>query len=89
VISKKDPTKKMKVLEWCGAKEVRVVERPRPMITDPNDVILRVTSTAICGSDLHLYHKEVPGMEKGDIMGHEFMGIIESAGRNNFSKFFF
>jgi threonine dehydrogenase-like Zn-dependent dehydrogenase len=50
------------------------------MITEPKDALIRVTSTTICGSDLHLYLGEVPGMEKGDVMGHEFMGIVEQIG---------
>jgi threonine dehydrogenase-like Zn-dependent dehydrogenase len=49
---------------------------PAPLQTD---VILRVTSTAICGSDLHLYLNSMPGMQKGDVMGHEFMGVVEQA----------
>lgn len=46
---------------------------PRPMVSEPHDVLLKVTATTICGSDLHLYSGELPGMEKGDIVGHEFM----------------
>lgn len=70
----------MRALEWHGNADVRVVERDIPSIVDPTDVLLRVTSTAICGSDLHLYHNEVPGMKKGDVLGHEFMGIIDEVG---------
>jgi len=69
-----------KVVEWCGAECVRVVERPRPVITEPGDVILKVTTATICGSDLHMYLNLVPGMEKGDIMGHEFMGLVAETG---------
>jgi len=78
--SKKDPTRMMKAVEWHGNAVIKVVDRPRPMITDPKDCVLRVTSTTICGSDLHLYHSEMKGMEKGDVLGHEFMGIVESVG---------
>ncbi|EFN59413.1 hypothetical protein CHLNCDRAFT_8842, partial [Chlorella variabilis] len=63
--------------------DVRVVEAAVPVATDPQDVILRVTSTAICGSDLHLYTGELrsmPGMKKHDILGHEFMGMVEEVG---------
>lgn len=80
VESLKDPHKKMLALEWHGNKDVRVIQRPRPLITEPTDVVVRVTSTTICGSDLHLYHNEMSGMQKGDIMGHEGMGIIDAVG---------
>ena len=52
----------------------------RPNIQNPEDVILRVTSTALCGSDLHLYHGTAQGMEPGQTLGHEFMGVVEEAG---------
>ena len=70
----------MKTLTYQGVKEVRVENVPDPQIVDPDDVILRVTSTAICGSDLHIYRGKIPGMKDGDILGHEFMGIVEEAG---------
>jgi len=79
-VSKKDTSKLMIGLEWHGNKDVRVVDRPRPMLTESRDVLLRVTTTTICGSDLHLYHNEFAGMQKGDLLGHEFMGIIEQVG---------
>ena len=63
---------------WIVTRRYEVV--PRPVISEPNDVLLRVTATTICGSDLHLYTGELPGMESGDIVGHEFMGIIEEKG---------
>lgn len=77
-----DESKQMKVACWKGKKTIEVELHPRPMVTDPNDAILRVTSTCICGSDLHLYLGAMPGMSKGDIMGHEFMGVIDSVGAN-------
>jgi threonine dehydrogenase-like Zn-dependent dehydrogenase len=80
VESKKDMTRKMKAVEWRGNTSVAVVERPRPLITDPQDAIVRVTTTTICGSDLHLYHSEFQGLQSGDILGHECMGIVESVG---------
>ena len=70
----------MKALTYHGSKDVRVETVPDPMMMASDDIILRVTATAICGSDLHLYRGKVPGMEGGDIMGHEFMGIVEEAG---------
>ena len=70
----------MKALVYHGSKDVRVDTVPDPAITDADDVILRVTATAICGSDLHLYRGKVPGMKHGDILGHEFMGIVEDVG---------
>ena len=71
---------KMKTVQWYGAKDMRVIEEGRPLVTDPGDAIIKVTSAAICGSDLHLYLGAMPGMKKGDIMGHETMGIVEAVG---------
>jgi threonine dehydrogenase-like Zn-dependent dehydrogenase len=65
---------------WMGKKKVRVEEVPDPRILNSGDAIVRVTSTAICGSDLHLYNGFVPSMEKGDILGHEFMGQVVEVG---------
>jgi threonine dehydrogenase-like Zn-dependent dehydrogenase len=70
----------MKAVCWEGKKNVRVEEVPDPKILNTQDVILRVTSTAICGSDLHLYNGFVPGMERGDVVGHEFMGEVMEVG---------
>ena len=71
----------MKATCWQGKKEVRVEDVPEPKILNDRDAIVRVTSTAICGSDLHLYNGFIPGMEKGDILGHEFMGEVVEVGR--------
>ncbi|HEU4691200.1 MAG TPA: zinc-dependent alcohol dehydrogenase [Vicinamibacterales bacterium] len=70
----------MRALAYHGAKDVRLDNVPDPMLQADDDIVLRVTATAICGSDLHLYRGKVPGMEDGDILGHEFMGIVEDAG---------
>jgi threonine dehydrogenase-like Zn-dependent dehydrogenase len=70
----------MKALTYQGARNVRVENVPDPAIVDPDDILLRVTATAICGSDLHIYRGKIPGMEDGDILGHEFMGIVEDVG---------
>jgi threonine dehydrogenase-like Zn-dependent dehydrogenase len=75
-----DSSLTMLAAEWHGAENIKMVERPKPIITEPKDVIIRVTSTSICGSDLHLYMNLVPTMEKGDVMGHEFMGIVDDVG---------
>ncbi|KDQ09174.1 hypothetical protein BOTBODRAFT_165022 [Botryobasidium botryosum FD-172 SS1] len=72
----------MKALAWFGARDVRLVEVPIPAITEPDDVIVKVTGTTICGSDLHLYNSEILTLQKGDILGHEFMGIIDEVGPN-------
>ena len=61
----------MKALVYHGPNDVQIDDKPRPNILKPDDVILRVTSTALCGSDLHLYHGTVPGMEPGQTLGHE------------------
>lgn len=60
--------------------DVRVVEAPVPTVTEPTDVICKVTGTTVCGSDLHLYHKEIMQLERGDILGHEWMGIVDEVG---------
>jgi S-(hydroxymethyl)glutathione dehydrogenase / alcohol dehydrogenase len=70
----------MKSLVWHGPMDVQIDDKPQPTILHPEDLVLRITSTAICGSDLHLYHGTVPGMMPGQTLGHEFMGIIEEAG---------
>ena len=70
----------MKALVWHGKEDIRCDTVPDPKIEDPRDAIIRVTSTAICGSDLHLYDGFMPGMEPGDIMGHEPMGEVVEVG---------
>jgi len=70
----------MKATCWNGKRELRVETVPDPRILQPTDAIVRITSTAICGSDLHLYNGFIPSMEKGDILGHEFMGEIVEVG---------
>ena len=70
----------MKALTWHGIEDVRIDEVPDPRIEHPTDAVVRVTSTAICGSDLHLYRVLAPYLSKGDVLGHEFMGIVEQVG---------
>ena len=70
----------MKAVVWHGTEDVRVDEVPDPVIQEPTDAIVRITSTAICGSDLHLYRVMTMYMEEGDILGHEPMGIVEEVG---------
>ena len=70
----------MKALCWFGKYDVRVYDVPEPKIINPHDAIIKVTTTAICGSDLHLYDGYIPTMEKGDILGHEFMGEVVEVG---------
>lgn len=70
----------MKANVWMGKKDVRVETVPDPVILNGRDAIVRVTSTAICGSDLHLYNGYMPTMQKGDILGHEFMGEVVEVG---------
>jgi threonine dehydrogenase-like Zn-dependent dehydrogenase len=72
----------MKATCWMGKRSVEVREVPDPTILSSRDAIVRVTSTAICGSDLHLYNGFVPTMERGDILGHEFMGEVVEVGRD-------
>jgi threonine dehydrogenase-like Zn-dependent dehydrogenase len=70
----------MKANCWYGTQDVRIEEVPDPKILNRRDAVVKITSTAICGSDLHLYNGYVPTMEKGDILGHEFMGEIVEVG---------
>jgi len=70
----------MRALTYHGAHSVKVDTVPDPVIQEPDDIILQVTATAICGSDLHLYRGKIPATEHGDIFGHEFMGIVAEAG---------
>jgi threonine dehydrogenase-like Zn-dependent dehydrogenase len=71
----------MKAVCWHGAHDVRVDTVPDPKILNPRDAIIKITSTAICGSDLHIYEGNIPTMESGDILGHEFMGEVVEVGR--------
>ena len=70
----------MKATCWMGKNDVRVEEVPDPKILNSDDAIVKITSTAICGSDLHLYNGFIPTMESGDILGHEFMGEVVEVG---------
>ncbi|WP_077730806.1 zinc-dependent alcohol dehydrogenase [Methylocaldum sp. 14B] len=71
----------MKANCWYGKNDLRVEQVPDPEILNPRDAIVKITSTAICGSDLHLYDGFIPAMEKGDILGHEFMGEVVDVGQ--------
>ncbi len=73
----------MKALCWFGTGDVRLETVPDPQILNPRDAIIRVTLTAICGSDLHLYDGFIPTMRRGDILGHEFMGEVMDVGPDN------
>ncbi len=70
----------MKAITLHGTGDVRVESVPDPKIVDPTDVVVRITTSAICGSDLHQYHGRVPGLPAGVVMGHEFMGVVEEVG---------
>src|SRR5512142_3405621 len=71
----------MKAVCWNGTHDVRVENVPEPKILNTRDALLRITTSAICGSDLHLYDGCIPSMRKGDILGHEFMGEVLEVGR--------
>ncbi|HEY0063000.1 MAG TPA: zinc-dependent alcohol dehydrogenase [Telluria sp.] len=70
----------MRALTYHGSHDVKVDNVPDPILQDADDVILKVTATAICGSDLHMYRGKIPAMKSGDILGHEFMGEVVDAG---------
>ena len=72
----------MKAVTWHGKRDVRVDQVPDPAISEPTDAIVRITTTAICGSDLHLYEVLGPFMGEGDVLGHEPMGIVEEVGKD-------
>ena len=76
----------MRALTWHGKHDVRVETVPDPEIVNPRDAVIEVTSTAICGSDLHLYDAVIPGVLSGDILGHEFMGRVVETGRDSTLK---
>jgi len=75
-----DESNTMHAIIWHGKKDVRYVDKPRPCLTDTKDILLKITATTICGSDLHLYSGGMPCMQDGDILGHEFMGVVEDVG---------
>lgn len=72
----------MKAVRWYGKRDIRCETVPDPEILNPKDAIVRITSTAICGSDLHMYNGFVPSMMKGDVLGHEFMGEVVEVGKS-------
>src|SRR2546426_7162932 len=71
----------MRAVCWYGKNDVRVENVPDPQILNPRDAIIKITTTAICGSDLHLYDGYIPAMKPGDILGHEFMGEVVDVGK--------
>jgi len=76
-----DPSgEKMKALAWMGKNDVRVIETNKPKIIEATDAIVKVTGSTVCGSDVHLLHSVILQLEKGDILGHEFCGIVEQVG---------
>ena len=70
----------MKAVTWHGRRDVRVEEVPDPKLEEPTDAIIKVTSTGLCGSDLHLYEVLGAFIDEGDILGHEPMGVVEEVG---------
>jgi threonine dehydrogenase-like Zn-dependent dehydrogenase len=73
---------KMRAVTWHGKKDVRVEQVTDPSVVNPRDAVVKVSLTAICGSDLHLYDGVIPTMEPGDVLGHEFMGEVVAVGRD-------
>jgi len=70
----------MNAITLHGPGDVRVESVPDPPIVDPTDAVLRITTSAVCGSDLHQYHGRVTGLDPGIVMGHKFMGVVEEVG---------
>src|SRR5581483_11735421 len=79
-VNRAKETHTMKANCWMGKRDVRVQNVPDPQILNRHDAIVKITSSAICGSDLHLYNGFIPTMESGDILGHEFMGEVVEVG---------
>jgi threonine dehydrogenase-like Zn-dependent dehydrogenase len=75
-----DYSETMKALVWMGKNDVRMVDTPKPKVIEPRDVIVKITGSTVCGSDLHLLHGSVVEMQKGDILGHEFCGVVDNVG---------
>jgi hypothetical protein len=75
-----DYSETMKALAWYGKNDVRMIDTPKPKVLEPRDVIVKVTGSTVCGSDLHLLHGSVVEMQKGDILGHEFCGVVDECG---------
>src|SRR4029453_6742457 len=73
----------MRAVCWEGKEKIQVETVPDPVILNPRDAIIKVTTTAICGSDLHIYDGYIPTMEKGDVLGHEFMGEVVEVCKEN------
>ena len=73
----------MRAVCWEGTEKIQVETVPDPVILNPRDAIIKVTTTAICGSDLHIYDGYIPTMQKGDVLGHEFMGEVVEVGKDN------
>ena len=73
----------MKAVCYYGKEDLRVETVPDPEILNPRDAIVKITSSAICGSDLHIYDGYIPTMQKGDVLGHEFMGEVVEVGKEN------
>jgi threonine dehydrogenase-like Zn-dependent dehydrogenase len=72
----------MKAVCWMGTSKVETLTVADPTLLNPHDAIIKITKTAICGSDLHLYDGFIPTMEAGDGLGHEFMGFVEEVGKD-------
>ncbi|MGK5451167.1 alcohol dehydrogenase catalytic domain-containing protein, partial [Streptomyces radiopugnans] len=70
----------MKAVVWHGVGDIRVEDVPEPGIHEPYDAIVRITSSAVCGTDLHFVRGTMPGMREGRILGHEAVGIVEEVG---------
>lgn len=75
-----DQSQKMKALAWMGKNKVKMIDTPKPKILEPRDVILKVTGSTVCGSDLHLLHGTIVQLSEGDILGHEFCGVVDEVG---------
>ena len=73
----------MRAVCWEGTEKIQVETVPDPVILNPRDAIIKVTTTAICGSDLHIYDGYIPTLHKGDVLGHEFMGEVVEVGKEN------
>lgn len=78
--AKYDESRKMMACQYHGKHDLKMGEVHVPIVTDPTDVVVKVTASTVCGSDLHLYHRKIPGMKHGDVLGHESVGIVDNVG---------
>jgi len=77
---------KMRACVFDGAESMKMVDKETPTLQHPKDIIVRIIASTVCGTDLHLYHNEMAGLRKGDVLGHEGLGIVEQVGKLTYKR---